>query len=290
MSDQDCSYDKNQKFQYMITVTCNNDKSISSWSSSQTVSCQIQETYTGPEGCSIVDLANNPVINALKKFIGAFEIIAGIALCFFGSKFIFWTLRFLLFVLVNTVSWALLYNLHIISENSNPGLLIAVALASIVGGIVVAYYFGNFAEKYGVAMLAGFAGGFIMFMLTANLDLKALYKQILIVATAIGAIYIGKTYNKFIKSFGTACIGSFFMMHGLGQYLGGFPSFVGVKQQLADSGVDVTDIDITDMKSHSFLLYILGMVVLTAVGTFVQLKYIVADEEDDDDMMKKDYS
>ena len=36
-------------------------------------------------------------------------------------------------------------------------------------------------------------------------------------------MYLAKQFNKYIKSIGTACIGSFLMMYGLGQEVGGFP-------------------------------------------------------------------
>ena len=285
-SQTECATDEN--YSWEIQVTCADEFAFKK--NERVNSCKTISYYEGKEGCAIFDFGENTAIKFVKKFLGIFEILAGIILCFFGSKFIFYVLRFLVFVLVNLVAWGLCYNLHIIRSDSKPGLLIALGVVTLAGGIAVAHYFGNFAEKYGMAILSGCAGAFIMFMITANLDLKALYKEILIGATAVGAIYIGKMYNKFIKSAGTAIIGSFFLMHGLGQYIGGFPDFIGASQQLADEGIDTDNIDPSDFKSQAFIGYILGMIAAAVLGTVVQLKYIAPEDEDEDDMMKKEDS
>mmetsp|Transcript_11081 Transcript_11081/g.18555 ORF Transcript_11081/g.18555 Transcript_11081/m.18555 type:complete len:225 (-) Transcript_11081:62-736(-) len=220
-----------------------------------------------------------------SRFIGAIEIVLGLVMCFLGSKFIFYVLRGLIFAGVNAFIWLMCYNLNLVKFNSGNGQLIIIGLFALVAGVGLAYALGNAAEKYGVAIIAGFSGAAIMFILLANVRISAFEKEIICIVTGILFIYFGKNYNKYVKSAGTATIGSFFCMHGLGQYLGGFPDLMDVAV-IDDIEYNTNDIN----QAAGFIGYIVGMILLACIGTYVQLKHIAPDDEDEDDMMNKDFA
>lgn len=239
-------------------------------------------TYYGPEGCAIADINPSAISQALSKFMGAIEIVLGLVLCFLGSKFIFYVIRFLIFIAVNAFTWLFCYNLNIVKFESGNKMVFVVAVVALVAGIAVAHYLGNFAERYGVAILSGFCGAAIAFVLLANLRINSVTKQTIMIITGIAFVYFGANYNKYVKSVGTACIGAFFFMHGIGQYAGGFPEL------MDDIQVGDVNYSMNNLKENpGYIGYIAGMFIFTCVGSFVQLKYIAPDDEDEDDIMGK---
>lgn len=178
--------------------------------------------YTGPEGCPVYEI-DPGFLKGFGKFLGAGEIIIGLAMAFFGSKFIFYVLRFLVLLLVNIVAWLALYNLNIINVGSAGGSLFLVAVIIMGLGAAAAYYFGNFAEKYAVSIIAGLCGAAMTYLLLAKMKIKSFEKQVLMLITGGLFVYLGRQYNKYVKSIGTAVIGSFLLMQGIGAYAGGFP-------------------------------------------------------------------
>ena len=97
------------------------------------------------------------------------------------------------------------------------------------------------------------------------------------------SIYFAKLANKYIKSIGTAFIGSFLLMHGLGQELGNFPPIF--------ASQDINSLK-DQVQNVYYVAYMAGFVFFTCFGGYIQLKY-VADEDthtDDDDFLNAKYS
>lgn len=161
-------------------------------------------------------------------------------------------------------------------------------LLSCIVSAALAYYSLGFANKYASSLLAAWCGGALVALLLSPITaLDGKIKMCLIIIAAIAAFYFGKKVNKQIKSIGTAIIGSFFMMHGLGQYLGGFPPIVG-------SGVDIeingkTYDDVTNNLSAAYILYLLGFIFFSGLGSYIQMKFVAHDDFElfghNDDMM-----
>jgi len=104
-------------------------------------------------------------------------------------------------------------------------------------------------------------------------------KSAIIVVAAIIGVYIGRTFNKYVKSFGTAIVGATMLVVGVSMY---------------DKKMSVDEIPSKDDLKDKAMLgryigYSAGWIILTCLGTFIQLKFITADDCDDDDMMNKDY-
>lgn len=161
-------------------------------------------------------------------------------------------------------------------------------LLSCIVGAALAYYSLNFANKYAASLLAGWCGGaLVALLLTPITSLDGKIKLVLIILAATVSIYFAKRVNKHIKSVGTAIIGSFFMMHGLGQYLGGFPPILNTTSDLEINGKSYDDT--LNNISAAYILYLLGFIFFSALGSYIQMKFVAHDDfelfGDNDDMM-----
>lgn len=164
-------------------------------------------------------------------------------------------------------------------------------LLSCIVGAVLAYYSLNFANKYAVSLLAGWLGGVCSaFILSAMTALDGKIKLCIIIFFACLSIYLAKKANKQIKSVGTAIIGSFFMMHGLGNLIGGFPAII-APTDLEINGKVIDDV--TNNVDGAYVLYLLGFIIFSVLGSYVQIKYIAHDDYElfnDNAMMNPKYA
>ena len=160
-------------------------------------------------------------------------------------------------------------------------------LLSCIVGAAVAYWSLNFANKYAASLLAGWCGGALVALILSPTGLDGKIKLVCIIVAAIVSIYYARKVNKHIKSIGTAIIGAFFIMHGLGQYLGGFPSILNSASDLEINGKTIDDV--TNNVSASYLLYLLGFIFFACIGSYVQMKFVAHDDyelfADSNDMM-----
>jgi hypothetical protein len=202
----------------------------------------------------------------LRMFMGAFEILFGIALCFAGAKFLLYVLQFLAFVFCSGAVFGLgNVVLDLYSTNHVP--LIATSVVALIAGCVGGYFFKRFAKAWGVTLLALVGGVMVGMMVLSPFQMATWLKYLIIVILGGVAAYFGAKFDKQLKVLGTALIGAAMMMHGLGQYLGGFPNF-GAQTIKAFSA------------NWSYLGYFLGWLVFAAVGSYIQQKYY--DETKDD--------
>ena len=100
-------------------------------------------------------------------------------------------------------------------------------------------------------------------------------------------MYFAKKFNKYIKSIGTACIGSFLMMYGLGQEVGGFPPIFSSAKDF-----DFNSEQMQQGLNIYYVLYFVGFILFTGFGGYVQLKYVTEPDEhtDDDDVFNAKYA
>ncbi len=158
--------------------------------------------------------------------MGVVEILAGIAMCFFGSKFIFWVLRGLIFLGVNLVIWAIVTGLNLITLDSSAAKVIGLGVVGVALGLAAAYFLGIFAEQYMFAILAGFGAACLVYIVLGQTKMKSSIKTVTCVLTGVVAGYFCKENNKYIKSLSTGFIGAFLLMKGIGEYAGGFPATI----------------------------------------------------------------
>lgn len=200
-------------------------------------------------------------------FIGAFELLFGIALCFAGAKFLLYVLQFLAFVFCSGLVFGL-GNVVMDLYGTNHIPLIATSIVALILGCVGGYLFKRFAKEWGITLLALVGGIMVGMMVLSPFQMASWLKYTLLVLIGGLAAYFGRRFDKQLKVLGTATIGAAMVMHGLGQYLGGFPNLS-------------TPSDIKAFKANwGYLGYFLGWLVFAAVGSYVQQKYY--DEKKDD--------
>jgi len=246
--------------------------------------------YEGPEACKFVEIDLTGAANFIEKFMGLICIVVGALLAFVGSKFIIYVFGTLVFTLFTIVLFGIGYSLHLINvehPNKSVGALVGFSVLSVLGGGALAYYSGRFVDMWAIPLIAGFCGGLVPFMLLGPLHLKSYVRLPIVFICAGVAVYLSKVLNKFIKSAGTAIIGSFFLMYGVGRYAGGFPDIASADTDSSESKIKVSLGHGSDAKKA--VGYIVGMVVCSVLGTFIQLKYIASDDDqkDADDFMNK---
>ena len=96
--------------------------------------------FTGKEACKSVDLS---ALQGFKKFVGVFKLAIGIAMVFFGSKFILLVIGFLVFVIFSTVPFVMLYNVGVIGDPlvaGEKGKFIGFSVGCTLLGAVASYF------------------------------------------------------------------------------------------------------------------------------------------------------
>ena len=178
------------------------------------------------------------------KFTGAILIIVGAIMTFIGARFIMWVLGFLIFAAIQGVFFTISYSAGFIdpvsiynsqvSGGNKAVVAIIIGVLGIIIGCVAAKYLINFATKYLVPIIAFVCGSLAAFMLTAGLPLKGNQAKYIKIAIdgAVGGVcaYFSHRVQKYIKTVGTAVIGSFMLFKGIGYYLGGFPKLLDAMQ------------------------------------------------------------
>lgn len=216
-------------------------------------------------------------MNAIAPFIGAILIVFGGIMTFAGAKFLFLVFAGLVGLLVTTVMFLMCYNWFLDPAKSTKGALIGLLVfTSLVGG-AVGYFSYKFGKAWAVSVLAAWAGIAIGVTLVKLFGVKG--SKAPVVAAMLGAatgFYLGKKLNRLIRSFGTALIGSFLMVRGIGAYVGNYPSETDFVNDVKDGG-SVT-------YNKAIIGYFGGMIALTIAGSLVQLRLFRDEETDKEDM------
>ena len=130
-------------------------------------------------------------------------------------------------------------------------------------------------------------------MLTASIPLRGNQAKYIKIAIdgAVGGVcaYFSHRVQKYIKTVGTAVIGSFMLFKGIGNYLHGFPKLL--------DAIQTGEIDEHELNQayegklgQRALAYLAGIVVTAVLGSFVQLKVTCKEQAEEDDMMSKEFS
>ena len=197
---------------------------------------------------------------------------------FAGAKFLFQVFSILVSTAVTVILFLICYNFFLPTNNINELVVIGVVVVCAALGTGVGYLSYKFAKAW-VTTLLGAWGGLVLFLLLGKVA-GVKNGNITLVLALGGAFlggYLGKQLNKVIRVFGTAFIGSFFVIRGLGTYLGGYPSETAVINQAKSGDLEY--------ESHVYA-YFGGFVVLFIVGALIQLRLFRDEDVDEDDMFE----
>jgi hypothetical protein len=199
--------------------------------------------------------------------MGFIFVVIGGLMTFAGAKFLFQLVSAVVTLIVTIAFYLFVSNLFFtITTGSGPkiGLLItALAL-----GLGAAYLSYRFTVRWAVPIVAGVGGAFGFKLLTNLVGLRNEYAviAILILGAVVGA-YIGIKLNEFVRTIGTAFLGSYILTRGFGFFFGGFPE-------------GASDVNIHKVKpDDKIVYYFAGFVIAFIAGSIVQYKLFHHDED-----------
>jgi len=259
-----CADDNTKDFVVNFNLKCKADDDGKKITWTQTTdTCTWNFAAESKHGCQTMDLS---FMKPLRMFTGAFEILFGLALCFAGARFLLYVLQFLAFLFVSGAVMGLgNVFLNLYSTNHVP--LIATIVVALILGCVGGYFFKGFVKTWGVTLLALVGGVMVGMMVVSPFRMATWLKYTILVILGGVSAYFGARFDQQLKVLGTATIGAALSMHGLGAYLGGFPSLGNSTTQFkADWG---------------YIAYFLGWIVFAVVGTQVQQRYTYDQTKDD---------
>jgi len=242
--------------------------------------CSTIIKYSGPEACDRYTLEIERYMTAIKPYLGFILILCGLVLTFAGRKLLIPAFAFLVFLAVTGILFMVSYN-FMPSGYVVPVWLAVLLAGSMVCGGVVAWFTKRFAEEWSMALLAAW-GGVVLGLLIAKMVGVRSGAASLGIAVAGGLVggYLGRKMNHLVKCLGTAFVGSFLVVRGVGCLAPkafAYPSEFQMSAAVAGGAGAQTAI----------WLYLGGLVVLTVSGTLLQL-YLFRDEgADKDDLFER---
>jgi hypothetical protein len=225
--------------------------------------------YEGPEGCKFFNADISGFTKFLFKFVGIIEIGAGILMAYYGARMIEYVFMILVFILSFVLVIVFSYSAHLFSlDGKNMALSIVMTIVACVVGFLISKHTLKFTEEWASTLISAFCLGIASFMLIFPIKEIPVPAKYTIVILSVGAAgYIGKKFDKYIRAYGTALIGAFLLVHGISQYVGGFPATI-FKSTVVSEGQSIS-LDTEVFSKGKVIGYIVGMIVIAASGSFV---------------------
>lgn len=203
---------------------------------------------------------------------GAFLIVAGFFLAFFGNKFVNIVIFLVASSAVAITLSSLFINLALSKVDKEwvvwTAFVIIVLVSLGVGALLVKF------RKYGVAIFAGWGGVLLGFVVTTSFGVSNVYAYYaIIVAGAIGMFFIAVKIEKTVIIMLTAFIGAYAFVRGISLYAGGFPSETELHAEIA---ANITSLE---TMPKTYYAYLGGIVVLFIISTIYQFKNNQAKEK-----------
>lgn len=213
----------------------------------------------------------------LAPYFGAFLILFGGIMLMFGSKFIFQVFGGLIGFISSIILFLFCYSLFL-PINAETGFVVGVIVGCVILGGVIAYFSYRLTKSYIVPILGSIGGIVVFLMLVKILRLKKKYWNFIftVVGAVVGWVVAHKLRN-FVKASGTALIGSFMFVRGVGCYAPGYPN---------EFQMNAAELVKNPNENLEIIGYLAGFVVLTIIGTIFQMKTQGVIEEDEDDAFK----
>lgn len=238
-------------------------------STSNADSCTSSASYQGEHACASASIPISLALKKLAPFAGLILIVFGMIMTIIGRKFA----PVVPAGIVGFVATGMFFMIckQLFLTGKQPAVVITVLVLCFGIGGLVAWASFNLIKQVAAPILAGFGGLVVFTMLAtvANLKNPGVVLIIEICGLFLG-LYLGKKYDKYVKSVCTSLIGAAMVVRGVGCYAPGFPSIV-----MSDVGSDM-EVD------NNMIAYFAGFVVLFIFGTFWQLAKARTEEEEND--------
>tara|TARA_B110001450_G_C17618465_1_gene480214 strand:+ start:348 stop:1511 length:1164 start_codon:yes stop_codon:yes gene_type:complete len=265
-----------EPFVFTMNGICDATAKTGTWSDyTNTADCAASVTYTGVEGCPKFD--GNAFMDAVKPFTGVILILVGGLMTFAGAKFLFQLVSAFVTGITFIVFYSICSNLFFDAKTA-AWMKVIVLILALALGVAAAYFSYKLTTKFAIPIVAGAGGAFGFKLITNVAGIRNEYAAlaIMIVGIAVG-VFLGMKLNFYVKTIGTAFLGSYMFTRGLGYVFGGFPEVGDVKK-------------LHEIKGHDKILYyFLGFIALFIAGSVVQYKlFHVEGEEKDDTFVGED--
>lgn len=222
--------------------------------------------FYGFEGCELVNLTD--ILAPLQYCTGFVQVIFGLFLLAFGAKLINWAIILLFLFTTSFGGFLVLYNLGAVPglDEGKTTVMMGVAVGCFILGSIATYFFNRILTKNEdpslarAKLLSCCIGGFLVGLLLAASPLSAIIKMLGIVAGAVAGYFLMKAeWTDAVMCYGSSFIGSVILFHGVGSFVGGFPSM---------AINDIEDVPLDPV----FFGYIVGIIVFTVGGGMYQKK------------------
>jgi len=190
-------------------------------------------------------------LKALEPYMGAIGIVFGGIMTFAGAYFIVYLVAGAVYMFTCVFFYAVVSNLFFTAK-TGTGIKVTVLILGLGLAAAAAYFFYKLVRHWGSSIIAALAGGMGIKFLFTIVGLLNVWAQLagVILGAALG-FYAGLKFEVYVKTIGTAFLGSYILMRGFGFMFGGFP----------DSASDIKNAG----KNNMVIYYMLGFFV-TFVG------------------------
>ena len=260
---------------YTINGVCEEKDTVGKWSDHKVSDdqCSAQSTYTGKSGCVFVN--GLALYHSIEPFMGFVFVVIGGLMTFAGAKFLFQLVSAVVTLIVSTFFYFFISNLFF-GLTTGTGLKVGLLIAALALGLGAAFVSFKLTVKFAVPIVAGAGGAFGFKLLSKLVGINNEYAVIaILIIGAVAGVFIGYKLNNFVRTFGTAFLGSYILIRGFGFFFGGFPD-------------GANDVNVHKIKGDDkIVFYFIGFVVAFIAGSVVQYK-LFHDENHDHEKEQED--
>jgi hypothetical protein len=271
-----CESDDLKKFTVELNGKCTGE-AAGTWGALTVDGCAATVEYSGAEACVTKKIPIMKYLNKVAPFVGAILSVAGLVMCFYGCKFLFWVLGGLIGAVTAGGLFQVLYSLWMSGNDTlSMGVFVGVLVGCVIVGGLVAWMTSALTRKFGTTIIAGIGGAALILILLGAFGVDSVYAQAGgAIAGACLGIFIGWKTKKWVNRCGTAMIGAFMIVRGISNYAGGWANENALANQVSNGNLHAV--------KTSMWLYFAGFVTLTIVGSFVQISYVEEEKTVDED-------
>lgn len=220
--------------------------------------------YKSPKACALFSLgAFTKFLNDYYYLWGAALIILGVFLCFFGNKFV----NFVIFLIVALGAFCILGSIffYMFLKKVNEDWQKWVAIGVIVLVSLGLGYFVMRLRKWGIAIIAAWAGVMFGFLITTSFVIGNVYAYwAVIIFCGVAAFILAFKIETAVICAITSFVGAYCLVRGVSLYVGGFPAETQLHEELKAGAVDWDTFD------KKFYIYLGGIVAGTGLGFYYQ--------------------
>jgi hypothetical protein len=217
-------------------------------------------------------------MDAIAPYLGFIFLALGLVMVFFGARFVLYVFAVLSGLVVATLAFLLCYNLVLGEYSTTKGALIGVVVVCAILALLFSFLAYKFLKSWAIAIIAAWCGVAVFVPLSKVIGLKG--TGISIGAAITGAVvgfYIGKKFNVYVRSIGTAIIGAFLSSRGLGTFIGNYPS-----------ETDIINNTSKGKYNPVILGYVAFMICLAIIGSIFQIKTNKDKKSEDDEVFENE--